>query len=178
MSTAPKASTSHHRRPNHHQQQPKSQRRPQPQLQESEQPETTTTERDTDTQWQPKLAFANERTFLAWIHFTVLLGGVAVGIANFSHSGTGTGTGDMENDLREGSPVTVTVTMLSCLAIAIMLYALFTHNRRASTIRRGIPPESVYVDRMGPTLVLAAFIAVFVVNVILRDKEFGLGLEE
>jgi len=33
--------------------------------------------------WQPKLAFANERTFLAWAHFTVLLGAIAVGMLNF-----------------------------------------------------------------------------------------------
>ena len=32
---------------------------------------------------EPKVAFANERTFLSWLHFTVILGGLAVGLLNF-----------------------------------------------------------------------------------------------
>jgi len=32
---------------------------------------------------EPKIAFANERTFLSWLHFTVVLGGLAVGLLNF-----------------------------------------------------------------------------------------------
>ena len=32
---------------------------------------------------EPKVAFANERTFLSWLHFTVVLGGLAVGLLNF-----------------------------------------------------------------------------------------------
>lgn len=32
---------------------------------------------------EPKVSFANERTFLSWLHFTVVLGGLAVGLLNF-----------------------------------------------------------------------------------------------
>lgn len=32
---------------------------------------------------EPKVSFANERTFLAWLHFTVVLGGLSVGLLNF-----------------------------------------------------------------------------------------------
>jgi uncharacterized membrane protein YidH (DUF202 family) len=32
---------------------------------------------------EPKISFANERTFLSWLHFTVILGGLAVGLLNF-----------------------------------------------------------------------------------------------
>lgn len=32
---------------------------------------------------EPKISFANERTFLSWLHFTVVLGGLAVGLLNF-----------------------------------------------------------------------------------------------
>ena len=32
---------------------------------------------------EPKVFFANERTFLSWLHFTVVLGGLAVGLLNF-----------------------------------------------------------------------------------------------
>jgi len=32
---------------------------------------------------EPKVSFANERTFLSWLHFVVVLGGLAVGLLNF-----------------------------------------------------------------------------------------------
>ncbi len=32
---------------------------------------------------EPKVFFANERTFLSWLHFAVVLGGLAVGLLNF-----------------------------------------------------------------------------------------------
>lgn len=32
---------------------------------------------------EPKVSFANERTFLSWLHFTVILGGLSVGLLNF-----------------------------------------------------------------------------------------------
>jgi uncharacterized membrane protein YidH (DUF202 family) len=32
---------------------------------------------------EPKVSFANERTFLSWLHFTVVLGGLSVGLLNF-----------------------------------------------------------------------------------------------
>jgi uncharacterized membrane protein YidH (DUF202 family) len=32
---------------------------------------------------EPKVFFANERTFLSWLNFTVILGGLAIGLLNF-----------------------------------------------------------------------------------------------
>ncbi|KAF8810727.1 hypothetical protein BYT27DRAFT_7091264, partial [Phlegmacium glaucopus] len=32
---------------------------------------------------EPKVSFANERTFLSWLHFTIVFGGLAVGLLNF-----------------------------------------------------------------------------------------------
>jgi hypothetical protein len=32
---------------------------------------------------EPKVFFANERTFLSWLNFSVVLGGLAVGLLNF-----------------------------------------------------------------------------------------------
>ncbi|KAK7462893.1 GTPase regulator Nrf1 [Stygiomarasmius scandens] len=119
--------------------------------------------------WQPKLAFANERTFLAWAHFTVLLGAIAVGMLNFHPKNELTSDGD------SSGPIAATV--LSFLAILIMLYALASHNRRASTIRHGDTPESVYIDRFGPTFVIISFIAAFILNIVLRRKQFGSGTE-
>lgn len=39
---------------------------------------------------EPKVAFANERTFLSWLHFTVILGGLAVGLLNFGDKASST----------------------------------------------------------------------------------------
>jgi uncharacterized membrane protein YidH (DUF202 family) len=39
---------------------------------------------------EPKVSFANERTFLSWLHFTVVLGGLAVGLLNFGDKVTPT----------------------------------------------------------------------------------------
>lgn len=44
---------------------------------------------------EPKVFFANERTFLSWLHFTVVLGGLAVGLLNF---------GDKVHTLRSSYP--------------------------------------------------------------------------
>ncbi|CAI7259702.1 CGH_3_collapsed_G0015120.mRNA.1.CDS.1 [Saccharomyces cerevisiae] len=35
------------------------------------------------TRVEPKVFFANERTFLSWLNFTVMLGGLGVGLLNF-----------------------------------------------------------------------------------------------
>ena len=35
------------------------------------------------TRIEPKVFFANERTFLSWLNFTVILGGLAMGLLNF-----------------------------------------------------------------------------------------------
>ncbi|KAG0061758.1 GTPase regulator Nrf1, partial [Podila epicladia] len=32
---------------------------------------------------EPKVFFANERTFLSWLNFTVLLGSLSIGLLNF-----------------------------------------------------------------------------------------------
>lgn len=35
------------------------------------------------TRVEPKVLFANERTFLSWLNFTVILGALAIGMLNF-----------------------------------------------------------------------------------------------
>ncbi|RAL64384.1 hypothetical protein DID88_001860 [Monilinia fructigena] len=35
------------------------------------------------TRVEPKVFFANERTFLSWLNFTVILGALAIGMLNF-----------------------------------------------------------------------------------------------
>ncbi|KAI0797057.1 hypothetical protein C8Q75DRAFT_729857 [Abortiporus biennis] len=101
---------------------------------------------------EPKVSFANERTFLSWLHFTVVLGGLAVGLLNF---------GD-----RVGR---ISAAMFSLVAVAVMIYALWTYHWRARSIRTG--GRGPYDDRVGPTILCLALLLAIIVNFILRFTE-------
>lgn len=122
---------------------------------------------------EPKVAFANERTFLSWLHFTVVLGGLAVGLLNF---------GDKIGKISAGmfSIVGMSSLHLSCWcafvlaggcilqmalilirsalisAMAVMIYALYTYHWRAASIRRG--GKGPYDDRLGPVSLVSQMI--------------------
>ncbi|TBU33021.1 vacuolar transporter chaperone 1 [Dichomitus squalens] len=98
---------------------------------------------------EPKVAFANERTFLSWLHFTVVLGGLAVGLLNF---------GDKVGK--------ISAAMFSFVAMGVMVYALWTYHWRAASIRRG--GRGPYDDRVGPTILCVALLLAIVVNFVLR----------
>ncbi|KAL1852971.1 GTPase regulator Nrf1 [Paecilomyces lecythidis] len=106
------------------------------------------------TRVEPKVFFANERTFLSWLNFTVILGGLAIGLLNF---------GD-----RVGR---ISAALFTFIAMAAMIYALITFHWRAKSIRkRG---QSGFDDRFGPSVLAAALLAAVVVNFILRIQEGG-----
>ncbi|CAJ0649386.1 13823_t:CDS:2, partial [Entrophospora sp. SA101] len=77
---------------------------------------------------EPKVFFANERTFLSWLHFTILLGGMALGLLNFG------------DDVAQ-----ISSFLFTAIAMMIMLYALGTFLWRARMIRRRSPGP--YEDR-------------------------------
>lgn len=101
------------------------------------------------TRVEPKVFFANERTFLSWLNFTVILGSLAIGLLNF---------GDKVGRLSAG--------LFTFIAMATMVYALVTYHWRASAIRRrGSGP---YDDRFGPTVLCIFLLLAVIVNFILR----------
>ncbi|KAJ3005913.1 vacuolar transporter chaperone [Thoreauomyces humboldtii] len=93
---------------------------------------------------EPKVFFANERTFLSWLHFCIVLGGLALGLLNF---------GD-----RVGQ---ISGLVFTLVAMMFMVYALFLYQWRAHKIRnRDAGP---YDDRIGPTvLVIVLFFAIMI----------------
>ncbi|BFZ57586.1 GTPase regulator Nrf1 [Savitreella phatthalungensis] len=98
---------------------------------------------------EPKVFFANERTFLSWLNFTVILGGLAVGLLNF---------GDRVGRISAG--------LFTFVAMATMIYALVTYHWRANAIRkRGSGP---YDDRFGPTMLCIFLLAAVITNFALR----------
>lgn len=101
------------------------------------------------TRVEPKVFFANERTFLSWLNFTVILGSLAIGLLNF---------GDRVGRLSAG--------LFTFIAMATMVYALVTYHWRASAIRRrGSGP---YDDRFGPTVLCLFLLLAVIVNFVLR----------
>ncbi|PWN91561.1 putative VTC1-protein controls Sec18p/NSF-dependent priming of snares and [Acaromyces ingoldii] len=101
---------------------------------------------------EPKVFFANERTFLSWLNFTVTLSALAAGLLNFG-----------DNVGR------ISAAMFSFVAMAIMVYALVTYHWRAAAIRnKGSGP---YDDRLGPTVLSVLLLIAVLVNFILRFQE-------
>ncbi|CAO3702705.1 hypothetical protein G6F56_001799 [Rhizopus delemar] len=98
---------------------------------------------------EPKVFFANERTFLSWLNFTVVLGGLAMGLLNF---------GDRIGRL--------SAVLFTVIAMGVMMYALWTFHWRATKIRNR--EAAAYDDRVGPTVLCIFLLAAVVVNIWLR----------
>ncbi|KAK4949584.1 GTPase regulator Nrf1 [Elasticomyces elasticus] len=106
------------------------------------------------TRVEPKVFFANERTFLSWLNFTVVLGGLAIGLLNF---------GDRVGQISAGC--------FTFVAMATMIYALVTFHWRAKSIRmRG---QGGFDDRWGPTTLAVFLLAAVVINFVLRITDVG-----
>ncbi|KAK4333498.1 Vacuolar transporter chaperone 1 [Rhodotorula toruloides] len=95
---------------------------------------------------EPKVFFANERTFLSWLNFTVVLGGLAVGLLNF---------GDRVGKISAG--MFTFVARLARLTAFPWSNSLVTYHWRANAIRkRGSGP---YDDRLVVTNFILRFAA-------------------
>ncbi|KAJ8611659.1 hypothetical protein CTAYLR_007907 [Chrysophaeum taylorii] len=99
----------------------------------------------------PKVFFANERTFLAWIHMALILGGIGVGIISFAD--------------RAGWSAIYGFVLLP-VAVAFIVYALRQFYVRAHAIRAREPGP--YEDRMGPYALGITLIMATVTNVIIH----------
>ena len=88
----------------------------------------------------PKVFFANERTFLAWLHVSVILAGASVAIVAFTDDSQSSSPG----------PGALYGVILLPVSIAFILYAMIQYTRRASMIRRKSPGP--YMDIAGPTV--------------------------
>ncbi|KAG9298222.1 hypothetical protein G9A89_002710 [Geosiphon pyriformis] len=101
---------------------------------------------------EPKVFFANERTFLSWLNFTVILGGLAVGLLNF---------GDKIGR--------IAAAMFTTISLMVMIYSLWTYHWRAQKIRKREPGP--YDDRFGPTFLCGILLLAIIINFFLRFEE-------
>ncbi|KAF9583133.1 vacuolar transporter chaperone [Lunasporangiospora selenospora] len=98
---------------------------------------------------EPKVYFANERTFLSWLQFTVVLGGLSLGLLNF---------GDKVSRVSAG--------LFTFVSLSFMVYALVTYHWRAYKIRnKELGP---FDDRIGPTLLCFILLTAILTNFFLQ----------
>lgn len=104
-----------------------------------------------------KTFFANERTFLSWIQFTVMLGALAVGFLNFSDVSVGR----------------VSAVIFSVLAMGIMAYALYNYHDRANRVHNNEPGE--YSDKYGPLVLTGLMILAVSINFYRKWSSYSSG---
>ncbi|KAI8982193.1 vacuolar membrane protein [Mycotypha africana] len=102
-----------------------------------------------------KTYFANERTFLSWIRFTLLLGALAIGLLNFSD--------------RIGR---ISAIIFTVVAMIVMVYALYIFHTRASSIT--IKEGGDYSDKYGPAMLTLFMVVAIIINFSLRISTEGL----
>ncbi|CAO3685675.1 unnamed protein product [Umbelopsis ramanniana] len=100
----------------------------------------------------PKVYFANERTFLSWLKFTLLLGALSIGLLNFS---------DEVGQISAG--------VFTLLAMSVMLYALYGYHDRANRLQRKELGD--YSDKYAPAVLTVFMIAAVSVNFYLRLEQ-------
>lgn len=105
---------------------------------------------------EPKVYFANERTFLKWLHFAVLISSVATTLLNFVPPD------DMIGLISAGL-----FTLAALLSIA---YAASIFVYRALRLRSR-SAEGLYYDKYGPTILCLVLFAALATNVGLRLAE-------
>eukprot|EP00879_Flechtneria_rotunda_P032077 GHRR01035229.1.p1 GENE.GHRR01035229.1~~GHRR01035229.1.p1 ORF type:complete len:471 (+),score=154.83 GHRR01035229.1:612-2024(+) len=111
---------------------------------------------------EPKTYFANERTFLSWLHMAVTLGSIAAALLGFSSSKGQTGL--------SAHLVEIIALILLPVAIAMCGYAIFVFNWRAQMIARKRPQH--FDDRVGPLGLCAAVVAALAAILVVSFVDF------
>lgn len=104
---------------------------------------------------EPKVFYANERTTLAWIEFSVVVSAIGIGIISFS---------DPHDDIALAAAATFTGVALLAILYTGAMYSWRVYSIRN---RRAVNYHDVY----GPTALCAALLAAVIVNFSLRFKQ-------
>lgn len=102
---------------------------------------------------EPKVFFANERTYLHWLHHGVILSTIASGILAFSEE-SGESWGEFY------------ALLLLPLSLAFCIYALHTYLWRADRIKTRIPGR--WDDSFGPIFLGSCLVVVLTLNFIFK----------
>eukprot|EP00878_Enallax_costatus_P037167 GHUV01041967.1.p1 GENE.GHUV01041967.1~~GHUV01041967.1.p1 ORF type:complete len:392 (+),score=107.62 GHUV01041967.1:183-1358(+) len=112
---------------------------------------------------EPKTFFANERTFLSWLHMSVTLGSIAAALLGFSN------TKDKQTGLG-AHLVEIIALILLPVAICMCGYAIFLFKWRADMISKKRPQH--FDDRVGPLGLCAAVVTALVAILIVSFVDF------
>ncbi|KAJ5334005.1 Vacuolar transporter chaperone (Vtc4) [Penicillium brevicompactum] len=106
---------------------------------------------------EPKVYFAAERTFLSWLEFSIILGGIAATLLNF------------------GADYTTLVSSwaFTLLAAGALVYSLILYIWRVDKIRKRRDVKRVYYERWGPTVISIGLVVIILINFILRVRAGG-----
>lgn len=86
---------------------------------------------------EPKVFFSNERTFIAWMHVSIILAGGSIAILAFAE--------DTNNPFSQLYGI-----ILLPVAISFIIYSMYQYQRRAKMIRTRHPGP--YEDTVGPAV--------------------------
>ncbi|KAJ5084102.1 hypothetical protein NUU61_008681 [Penicillium alfredii] len=106
---------------------------------------------------EPKVYFAAERTFLSWLEFSIIVGGIAATLLNFGAD----------------SATLASSWAFTVLAALSLVYSLFLYIWRVDKIRKRRDVKRVYYEKWGPTVVGVGLVAVILVNFGLRVRAGG-----
>lgn len=105
---------------------------------------------------EPKVYFANERTFLSWLEFSIIIGSIAAALLNF------------------GDTISLYAACgFTIVACAALLYSVAIYWLRVQMIRKRRATVSRYYDKWGATALCAGLLAVTLANFGLRIREDG-----
>ncbi|KAG0333813.1 hypothetical protein BG004_000686 [Podila humilis] len=115
-----------------------------------------------------KTMFSNERTFIHWIKFGMLLGALAMLLLNFSGQASVSHT-VKDRDLVISAGMIGQRVGMALLAICLLslIYAAFTYHWRHIGVAAGTTDEKRYFDRVGPTILTFGLLVTYGINMIL-----------
>jgi hypothetical protein len=97
----------------------------------------------------------SQRTFLKWLHFAILIGGIATTLLNF-----------IEPNDRVGL---ISATLFTLTALLALAYSAGMYTWRVFKLRRR--DAGSYHDPYGPTVLCAVLLASVMVNLIMRLRQ-------
>jgi len=104
---------------------------------------------------EPKVYFANERTMLGWLEFSVVVAAIGIGILNY---------GEPDDD--------VALAASACFTAVALLAILYTTGRFTWRVIKIRNREAVlYHDWLGPSLLCTVLLVSVIVNFTLRFRE-------
>ncbi|KAI9203748.1 uncharacterized protein BJ171DRAFT_582516 [Polychytrium aggregatum] len=101
----------------------------------------------------PKVFLANERTFVAWLHFALVIGAVAISMLQFS-------------DAEGGSPTKFMGLGFTVLSVIIIGYSLWMYLQRLNRLQR--KDFGTYDDLFGTGAMVLIVFAIIACNIGIR----------